>query len=101
MTSPRFRVIEGGRQEVMLPNGSVVDVSHDPFVETRPTAQPFLRRLNALIERPDVDRATLRYVVEEALRAAAIPLGNYDHKRTGEIIDLARRANDKLKTRRK
>lgn len=27
-----LRVIDGGRREVMLPNGSVVDVRADPFV---------------------------------------------------------------------
>lgn len=28
----RFEVIDGGRQEVMLPNGTVVEVRDDPFV---------------------------------------------------------------------
>lgn len=55
MTSPRFRVIKGGRQEVMLPNGSVVDVRHDPFVQpglTRQTEfQIILSALNAASSR--------------------------------------------------
>lgn len=29
---PELRVIDGGLQQVMLPNGSVVDVRDDPFV---------------------------------------------------------------------